>query len=606
MTYGGATMFGGGGIIGKQHLLVAAADSPAKFKAAADYCCDGTDDQEEIWRAFAATSNKLNSTYLGLFGIATTTTGYPSGFYDAADVGKEYKILKYQYLYYSADGLTWSDENRYVTQNGSLVAGCAWRDGNWYYQLTKGGTGFLLKTMPADGSWTWQNAGEVFSKEASSWEDESGLDPTGVIVVDGTLYVYFNTVDSINPRKTGVASITYSELCNPDDDMETGDGVGTNPTNFTRGSDNPIFINNRFCPTVFKLSDDKYYMIICHFTGHHHAKNGHHGYEEFEVYRCATPDFSPDTTEFVGVLYQLPYALDTTGTNICNADTPYVWPTTIARDTFTTDTLIVGYHATNKDRSVFYTHGLSVPFTELTGTKAGWRGGEVRIAPGTYHLNNPIIPAENSVCHAHGAKFLIYDSTFHATNKAGFLPGAKSKFYGGEMICMYGDTNETWYGILHTNRSGEDFLIDGLKSHGFYKHSLEGKRGRLILEMNRCGEFTIWKNAEDYHISGRFIENGNIAHCNGRRIIFDDIYVINPKGRYTVNSISAELWINANARSCVVKRIRGFTSKTNMVWVRGDQYHIVSENHITGGTNGVKEEAGYSTNVLENNMAFEV
>jgi hypothetical protein len=133
------------------------------------------------------------------------------------------------------------------------------------------------------------------------------LDPWGVIKVDDTYYMWYNTIGGA-PGQDGRCS---------------GLATSTNLTDWTKDPLNPLFCGGRFCPSRSSTSG-YYYLLIPHYTSGS-------DYSQHELYRDVNPTFYPGDREYLGVAIQYGPS-DWDGHD---QDTPAVFTDTIYRDSYT-------------------------------------------------------------------------------------------------------------------------------------------------------------------------------------------------------------------------------------------------------------------------------
>ncbi|MBA7572590.1 hypothetical protein ES695_08545 [Candidatus Atribacteria bacterium 1244-E10-H5-B2] len=127
----------------------------------------------------------------------------------------------------------------------------------------------------SDGiEWTRQNNGNaVLVGTAAAW-DEADVEGWGIIKVNSTYYLWYNTVFPAE-RKVGLAT-------------------STNLTEWTKDGNNPLFDGHRMCSFPFKRGS-YYYLLVSYFSGD--AGDYPKG---IELYRDTNPTFYTNDRTFLG------------------------------------------------------------------------------------------------------------------------------------------------------------------------------------------------------------------------------------------------------------------------------------------------------------------
>jgi VCBS repeat-containing protein len=250
--------------------------------------------------------------------------GFGSTFYDGSIY---HNFVNYGTInhYTSPDGINWTADpaNPVLTptqtwEGGNVGVPMAWKEGSTWYMLYRGGSPNVigLATSTDAVNWTKSEANPVLVGDSGAWDD-TALDPWGVIKVDDTYYMWYNTIGGA-PGQNGRCS---------------GLATSTNLTDWTKDPLNPLFCGGRFCPFPFKYGD-YYYLLVPHYTSGS-------DYSQHELYRDASPTFHPADREYLGVAIQFgPSEWDDH-----DQDTPAVLTDTIYRDT---------YNASNNQLWVYY------------------------------------------------------------------------------------------------------------------------------------------------------------------------------------------------------------------------------------------------------------
>jgi hypothetical protein len=364
--------------------IVAASNSPAHVKAQADYVCDGVDDQDNI-----AIPMALMVKHIDVFDSIDVATNIPSSYGSAWYDGATYHAFMPSggdvNHWTSPDGeaTTWTED----IANNPVVSGAAgqwdqaievvkaWKEGGTWYMLYRGNDGTNVRCIGlATGTdavtWTKEATNPVMSS-TKEWEcvgdADAALDPTGIIKVDATYYMWYNNVCGVS-RSSGVA--TSADLIT-----------------WTKDAHNPIFTGNRFCPDIFKQGS-YYYLLMPHWTG----IRG--GFEELELWRSADPKFYAEDRDFMGVaLHGNEHAYPATP----NLDTPSVITTTIQRDVLVDNVLKIFYTYESGNWKMATGADTNIP------TDSGWMGGELVMLPGNYKFTNCAPVRENVLLSGYGA-----------------------------------------------------------------------------------------------------------------------------------------------------------------------------------------------------------
>lgn len=217
-------------------------------------------------------------------------------------------------------------------ENGAVGVPYAWKDGDTWYMLYRGGiagildqTGLATASSPA-GPWTKHAGNPVIPGSVTNgWgsNHDGKAETTGPIKIDDTYYVIV---------ETGLSTGSH--------DRRSGIFTSTDLVNWSPVDGNPLFQGGRFCGFIFQYSG-LYWLITPHYTNIGAGENE----TEFELYRCPRPTFRPDEREFVGVLYAA--ADRETGWDSADMDTPCVLTQDVER--VVTDELLIYYAGKGDD-----------------------------------------------------------------------------------------------------------------------------------------------------------------------------------------------------------------------------------------------------------------
>jgi len=236
----------------------------------------------------------------------------------------------------SSNGETgWTpDANNPVLSGDNQGVPMAWKEGDTWYMLYRYGSPLRIGLANSTDAthWTEYEGNPVVTGDPSQWDDPSyGLDPTGVIKVGSTYYLWYNSIGG-GPLGRCIGIATSTDL-----------------KHWTKDSNNPIFTSGRFCSFAFKYSG-YYYMLVPHYT--------YSDYGEIELYKDVNPTFYPSSRVFLGV----PVNPGPEGSwDDRRFDTPCVLTDTIYRDS---------YAASNNELWAYYA-GTGTP----TGSGADWWTG---------------------------------------------------------------------------------------------------------------------------------------------------------------------------------------------------------------------------------------
>ena len=217
-------------------------------------------------------------------GIDGVGAGYASVFYDSGTY--------HWYGYYgnvnhatSSDGINWTQDaanNPVLTpsetwEGSSVGVPMTWKEGSTYHMIYRGSSAALGYANSTDGvNWTKYPGNPVMLPGApGEWDNQGDLDPWGVIKIDSTYYLYYNTVGpaaNVGSRCVGLAT-------------------STDLINWTKDPNNPLFTGGRFCAFVFKHGE-YYYNILPRYT---YTTNEAH----LELWRDRNPTFYKEDREFV-------------------------------------------------------------------------------------------------------------------------------------------------------------------------------------------------------------------------------------------------------------------------------------------------------------------
>jgi len=164
------------------------------------------------------------------------------------------------------------------------------QEGPMWYMLYRGHNGekFIPYAIGLAGSfdgYSWFKCADnpVMVPEAGAWDGQyigsdlhAPFDPWGIIKVEDTYYMWFNSEHPSTCRTTGLA--TSKDL-----------------VNWKRDAKNPIFENGKFCMSPFKYKDN-FYLIV---TAGGFKRDGTN---RFELYRDKKPTFYPEDREYLGVI----------------------------------------------------------------------------------------------------------------------------------------------------------------------------------------------------------------------------------------------------------------------------------------------------------------
>ena len=226
----------------------------------------------------------------------------------------------------SSDGKSWvkdSTNNPILSpsvsgwDSDSIGASIVWKEGSTWHMLYRGveanGKYRVGYATSSDGiNWTRWNGNNcsdttgdgcvLNTGDTGTW-DEGDIEPGfGVIKVGSTYYLTYSNIGT-SERKVGIAT-------------------STDLINWTKDSNNPIMIGNRFCSNIFKYGD-YYYLLVSHYTS-----SG--DYAEFELYRDANPTFYPADRTFLGTVKPTAHS----GWDSHDQESPWVLTDDINRDTF--------------------------------------------------------------------------------------------------------------------------------------------------------------------------------------------------------------------------------------------------------------------------------
>jgi hypothetical protein len=604
------------------YVLVSSTNSPEYLQRQTNqnYLCDGTNDEATIWKAI----NEHFTTKIGNVtdqGRAFITSGYHTAFYDASDTGKEYQIFVNARKYTSPDGVTWSSATYDTLVGMAFITGCVWKEGNWYYCLNRDSDNnqIDLYTSPDGDTWTKRTDGVISaSATAGDWDYNCDLDACAIIKVDTNYHIYYNNV-GIHPRSTGIATIVCTDLTAPAEEVGVGDGVGASPTNIVKHARNPIFDDNVFCPTVFKIGTN-YYFITSHFSGEHHLSSGHHGHENIELYRCTDQYFLEEDREYLGEVYSLPYG---NNWNVRNIDIISIFYDDVDCDSFPNSTITIAYFATNGDDTQKGIGILTTNSDNLSGLATGSKGGLLVIAPGSYNLSASIVLREQMQVYAEGAVFNCgndYETVHRALIPATGAFWSGGDFYNthtsGVIRGVYGDA---WREMNFEDVGFYDFgEIDILINNTFVTFNrckFIGHTGRSILVqgdyltldnclIDRCQltdvqanyaniKNCIIRDSERVALADTFY-GLTVSNClfqrtdgavtaTGDRVSVSNCRILNPAG-YGDYATSAEIYLQSACGNSYVANNEIVTTKGAGVFVRGNASHVVLGNRIDCGT----------------------
>ena len=219
--------------------------------------------------------------------------------------GSVWKYGQTIYLFYSngsevyvssspeSDGLNFSNETRVLQAGPSgnyddVITGAnVWEENDTWHMLyrtrysdTNHGFAYAycsvgINCVTGSGSWVKHSANPINSVDGLENND---YDPFGIIKVGNTYHLY------ANPSPRVINHYTSTDLVNWQSD-----------------ANNPIFNTDRYCPYVFKRGA-YFYMLLPHDQQGFDYESGIVGDHTFELYRDASPDFSPLTREYLGVV----------------------------------------------------------------------------------------------------------------------------------------------------------------------------------------------------------------------------------------------------------------------------------------------------------------
>ena len=377
-------------------VVVAASNSP--HKETADYRCTGVNDH--------ITLNSAQRGMVTIDEIFVKSLDNPVMSGTGKYGGVWYYNNKYYYYglgapvvrYSSDDGVNWVSDG---ATNINAIVTRIWTEGATWYGLIRRNGAIYADTSSDGMTWSSMNSGNPVITREYDWETGSSLDPSGLIKVGTTYYLFYNTVSS-SPRKIGYAT-------------------STDLVSWAKYDFNPVFDGNRFCADLFKHGS-YYYLILSHFTAYHHAEGVNSAFEEFELYRCTNPTFLPGEREFLGVVMSLGGAADWDNYNI---DTPTIACSNIEKTTFVNDRLELFYYANNKI-------GLAIASLDDLPTMSGFMGGNLVYMPGDYNTEENLYIRENVKLRGKGAT--IHFNGASTTEKAAIMPGDHSLIQGIKII----------------------------------------------------------------------------------------------------------------------------------------------------------------------------
>lgn len=169
---------------------------------------------------------------------------------------------------------------------------------------------------------TWTNRQQIITGDIAQWDDDD-LDPWGIIKIESTYYLWYNTVSG-SDRKIGLA-------------------ISSNLIDWEKDENNPIYESGRFCGDIFKR-DEIYYMVIPHYTSGS-------DYSEFELYNDTNPTFYSGERKLIGIVSS---CSDLDWDNH-DTDCPSILTEDINRDTFPDDKLYCYYTGENETSNVWQT-----------------------------------------------------------------------------------------------------------------------------------------------------------------------------------------------------------------------------------------------------------
>lgn len=195
----------------------------------------------------------------------------------------------------SADGINWSAGTTVLTPaSGGIQVSMVWKEGDTWYMLYRsnewGGSERKIGLATSSDGTTWNKDANnpVMAATNGTWDyagvaDGGGIDPWGIIKVESTYYLWYNTVNGV-PRETGLA--TSTDLIHWTKDV----------------THNPIFTANRFCAFPFKVGSYYYLLVPYIITLDEYAEGDINTNRTFELYRDNKPTFYSDSRSYLGII----------------------------------------------------------------------------------------------------------------------------------------------------------------------------------------------------------------------------------------------------------------------------------------------------------------
>lgn len=200
------------------------------------------------------------------------------------------------YIATNCDGIHWRQFEKPIMKgdpNGwdnGIDCATVFRDSPMWYMLYRGhnftgSPSYAIGLATSFNGFAWFKCPDnpVMAPDKDGWDGKyegTGLsapfDPWGIIKVDITYYLWFNSENPDTCRTTGLA--TSRDL-----------------VHWTRDTKNPIFKNGKFCVSPFRWNDD-FYLIV---TAGGFRRDGSN---RFELYKDKHPTFYPESREFLGTI----------------------------------------------------------------------------------------------------------------------------------------------------------------------------------------------------------------------------------------------------------------------------------------------------------------